>query len=385
MAKKLQYEYKLTLGKDLDGTLIRKSFYSAKSKAAAKRKAEKFRAQYELELLCGGEPVRRKMLFKDWALVCLELYKKPFVKGNTYNGTYLAPVQGHLIPYFGEMDLNEIQPVQIQKYVNKMAEKYAPETVKKDFTILSFILQHAVENGLCQNNPAGKSIRIPRVERADKTAYTQEKYDKAYEFAKEHPDGLAVMLMMETGISRSELLGLRWEDVDAESRVIHIRQGLVSYQDIDENEWVTEATGLKNAYRRRDVPVVDDELMDRLLKKPKKIVVEGKKGKRAVDTQYVFHSPEGQAYQPNNWRNRVFVPFMNDLLKSHPELPILSAHELRHTRATLWLAQGISPLMVAKLLGHSDTKMLVKVYDHTTVDTLRDVIKTAREGKKEAG
>lgn len=64
---------------------------------------------------------------------------------------------------------------------------------------------------------------------------------------------------------------------------------------------------------------------------------------------------------------------------------MLSAHELRHTRATLWLAQGISPLMVAKLLGHSDTKMLVKVYDHTTVDTLRDVIKTAGEGKKEAG
>ena len=70
----------------------------------------------------------------------------------------------------------------------------------------------------------------------------------------------------------------------------------------------------------------------------------------------------------------MFFPFMDDLHEVHPELPSLIPHELRHTRATLWLAQRISPLMVAKLLGHSDTKMLAKIYDHTSVETLRDVI-----------
>lgn len=78
------------------------------------------------------------------------------MKGSTYNGTYLTPVQKHLIPYFGKMAVDEIKPIQIQEYVNQKAQKYAPETVKKDFTILSFILQHAVENGLCIAFPVQK-------------------------------------------------------------------------------------------------------------------------------------------------------------------------------------------------------------------------------------
>ena len=214
----------------------------------------------------------------------------------------------------------------------------APETVKKDFTILSFILQHAVENGLCSINPALKSIRIPRVERADKTAYTQDEYNKAYEFAKNHPNGLPIMLMLETGISRSELLGLRWEDIDTENRVLHIRQGLVAYQDLDEKTWVMEASGLKNAYRRRDVPLVDDTLVNRLKSTPKKIWVKrkGEPCQTVVEPEFVFHSPEGLPYQPNNWSNRVYFPFMHDLVQAHPELPLLTPHELRHTCATIF-------------------------------------------------
>lgn len=381
--KKKRFEHKITLGKDINGNLLRKSFYSTKSKAEAKRKAEKYKAQYELELLCGGEPIRPRVLFRDWAPKCLELYKKPYVKGSTYNGTYLIPVQKHLIPYFGKQVVDEIKPIQIQEYVNQQAKKYAPETVKKDFTILSFILQHAVENGLCPINPALKSIRIPRVERADKTAFTQEEYDKAYEFAKNHPNGLPIMLLLETGISRSELLGLRWEDIDTASQVLHIRQGLVAYQDLEEKAWVMEASGLKNAYRKRDVPIIDSDLISRLKAIPKKIWVKkrGEAYEALIEPEFVFHSPEGLPYQPNNWSNRVFFPFMRDLHKEYPELPSLTPHELRHTRATLWLAQGISPLMVARLLGHCDVKMLARVYDHTTTDTLREAIISTKKNE----
>lgn len=79
--KKKRYEYKITLGKDINGTLIRKSFYSTKSGADAKKKAEEFKANYELELLCGGEEIHTKVLFEDWAVKCLELYKKALRQG----------------------------------------------------------------------------------------------------------------------------------------------------------------------------------------------------------------------------------------------------------------------------------------------------------------
>ena len=380
---KKQFEYKITLGKDVNGGMIRKSFYSTKSRADAKRKAEKYKAAYELELLCGGEELQTKVLFETWALECLELYKRPFVKGNTYSGTYLAPVQQRLIPHFGKMALDAILPIHIQKYVNEMSKTYAPESVKKDFTILAFILQHAVDNGLCKINPAGKSIRLPKIVPPEKHAYSQKEYDTVYSFAKSHPYGLPIMLMMETGVTRSELLGLRWEDIDLKAKTVHIRQGLVGYQDIAEGKWVVESDGLKNKYRQRSIPILDDALLLRIASIPRTVSV--RQGKDAaplkVTPENVFYSPEGKPFQPQNWSRRFYNRFMADLHREHPEIPRLTPHELRHTRATLWLAQGIPELMVAKLLGHCDLKMLAKIYDHTDVETLRREMK---KGGKDA-
>lgn len=378
--KKKRYEYKLNLGRAWNGEIIRKSFYSTKSKADARKKAEKYHASYELELLCGNDISKRKVLFKSYAIPCLERHKKPFIKGNTYAQTYYHPVESRLIPYFGEASLEDILPIHVQEYVNKMAKTYRPETIKKDIAVLSFIMQNAVDNGLCRVNPVAKSVRLPKIERAEKTTYTREQYKRVYEFAKGYPNGLAIMLLLETGITRSELLGLTWKDFDAEEGVIHINQGLVSYKDVDEG-WVTEADGLKNIYRRRAIPIVEPALLRRLREKPRQITVTPNRYKpeitAIVDTAYIFHSPAGKPYQPNNWNNRVFLPFMRALQKEYPEIPMLSAHELRHTRASLWIADGVDPYMAARLLGHTDLKMLMKVYDHTEVETLKKALEKA--------
>lgn len=370
-SKKRRYEYKLTLGKDLNGKLIRKSFYSTKSRSDAKKKAEDFKLKYEMEMCLCGESTIRAVKFSDWAHSCLTMYKKPYVKANTYYGTYLEPLEKHLIPYFGHMDLDSIRPIHIQNYINQASEKYAPETLKKDYNILNLIFQTAVDDQLCSKSPMTKSIKLPKYEvRAKKQAYTQEQYDIVYDFASKWHNGLSIMLLLETGISRSELLGLRWEDLDLSGRCIHIRQGLVAYHSEDAGKQVMESSGLKNKFRQRTIPIVNDELWDRLCRIPRTVRLNG----RTVSPEHIFYSPEGNPYQPNNWANRVYRPFMKALHQEHPEIPELSPHELRHTRATLWIAQGIEPYMAARLLGHSDLKMLTKIYDHTSEDTLRSVL-----------
>lgn len=102
MPAKKRYEHKITLGKDIDGNLIRKSFYSTKSKRDAKRKAEEYAETYKLNLLLGEPEKTKTITFEKWAIRCLELYKMPYVKANTYRDTYLAPVKRHLIPHFGK-------------------------------------------------------------------------------------------------------------------------------------------------------------------------------------------------------------------------------------------------------------------------------------------
>ena len=379
MNEKKRFEYKLTLGKHpVTGKTIRRSFYSTKSLRDAKRKAEAFQRSYELEMMVEGTSVIREEKFSNWALSCLETYKRPYVKPNTYAGTYLAPVQNHLIPAFGEMKISHIKPVHIQRYINQASARYAPETVKKDYNCLKLIFDTAVDNQLCLKSPLTRSIKLPRYEtRKDKHAFTQTQYDVAYAAAKEY-GGLSLMLMLETGLSRSELLGLRWEDIDEENRCIRVTQGLVVYHDVDEDKQVLSSDGLKNKFRKRAVPIADDALWSRITQAPRTVKVGGRK----IPTEYVVHSPEGKPYNPNNWVNRVFRPFMRRLHREHPDIPELSPHELRHTRATLWIAQGIDPYMVARLLGHSDLKMLTKIYDHTSTETLR---KALLESRPDAG
>lgn len=373
-SKKHRYEYKVTLGKDINGTLIRKSFYSTKSKTDARKKAEAYKMQYEMEMCLSGDSCIKAMKFETWAISCLKMYKKPFVKANTYNGTYLTPVENHLIPYFGKMNIADIRPIHIQQYINQAAQKYAPETVKKDYNALNLIFQTAVDNQLCSKSPLTKSIKLPKYEtRVQKQAYTQEQYDTAYAFAKGWRNGLSIVLLLETGISRSELLGLRWEDLDTENKCLRINQGLVVYHSDEQDKLVMESSGLKNKFRKRAVPITDDELWERLCNIPRTVEVNGE----TVSPENIFYSPEGKPYQPNKWSNRVFKPFMKDLHKEYPEIPELSPHELRHTRATLWIAQGIDPYMVARLLGHSDLKMLTKIYDHTSEETLRNALLSA--------
>ncbi len=180
---------------------IRRSFYSSKSLRDAKKKAEAFQRNYEIELMVEGTSVIRNEKFSTWALSCLETYKRPYVKPNTYAGTYLAPVQLHLIPAFGNMKIADIKPLHIQRYINQAAEKYAPETVKKDYNCLKLIFDTAVDNQLCAKSPMTRSIKLPKYETVkDKHAFSQAQYDTAYAAAQAHGN-LSLMLMLETGIS----------------------------------------------------------------------------------------------------------------------------------------------------------------------------------------
>lgn len=163
------------------------------------------------------------------------------------------------------------------------------------------------------------------------------------------------------------------EGVMALYRMVHD----IYLEDGFENKLVMESNGLKNKFRRRTIPITDQELWKRLCQAPRTVNL----GKRTMLTEQIFHSPEGKPYQPNNWENRVYRPFMRALHKAHPGVPMLSPHELRHTRATLWIAQGMDPYIAARLLGHSDLKMLTKIYDHTSTETLRQALLATAQTK----
>ncbi len=126
---KKRYEYKLNLGKGINGQLIRKSFYSTKSMADARKKAEEYRLRYEMELFITGSGQTRAVKFSSWALCpAWRCTKSPTSRPTPTAGPICIRSSSHLIPYFGNMNLQDIRPIHIQQYLNEASGKYAPET-----------------------------------------------------------------------------------------------------------------------------------------------------------------------------------------------------------------------------------------------------------------
>lgn len=116
------YEYKATIGKDLYGKAIRKSFYSSKSLAHAKAKAQEYIIASQVSALTGQSVSgtgQHDTSFSHWAMQWLETYKHSSVTQNTYHSSYYLPITRYLIPFFGDADLAAIQPIDVQRFFNQ--------------------------------------------------------------------------------------------------------------------------------------------------------------------------------------------------------------------------------------------------------------------------
>lgn len=197
----------------------------------------------------------KNSLFKDFAAFWLENYMLGFVKDNTYMGTYYHQTYYNLIPYFGKFKISDIKPSMIQEFFNLQGKKYALETLKKLKFCLSNILAVAVDERIISSNPVNKRIRInSTIPPTEKRVWCKEHFDCAYRFALTHPHGLSPLLLMDTAINRSELLGIRWKNIIWDDSCVKIRDGTVIVQEPISKKYYLHTEGLKNKYRERDIP-----------------------------------------------------------------------------------------------------------------------------------
>ena len=162
--------------------------------------------------------------------------------------------------------------------------------------------------------------------------------------------------MLSYGTTISETLGIQYDDIDFEDKTIHISRG------------VTRTTGAvvvdkpKNKHRVRTIAVSEATLKH----------IESVHDKKYT---YLIHEddPE-QPYDPQHFRNHVFKKFMDDMHKTL-NIKKLNPHELRHTRATLWVEQDINLFAIAEEMGWSDLQMLKEVYGHPKLEKLRSMLK----------
>lgn len=357
------YEVKVTIGRAFDGKLIRKSFYSTKSKEDAKAKAEQYKVDQAVESITGETVSTAQTCFDTWARKVLQSIKGT-IKDSSYNLTYKNSIDNHLIPYFKKAYIQDIKQIDVQLYFNKKSDEFTIETLKKHRMALSKIFESALQNGLIRVNPCTGIKLSSKKEPSKKQTYTEEQCILVLEYAVTHRYGLDVILLLSYGITRSELLGIQWSDIDFENATLRIERGVADVIDADTQKLKIVVGKPKNDFRKRSIPISTD-------------VVEMLK-RRERKGDFVFCTEKGTVQSPRTWSRRHYNVFMRDMQKHYEEqgieVPILCPHELRHTRATLWVNSGANLFAIASVLGHADLKMLRKRYAHEDTESTRKLL-----------
>lgn len=344
------YEVKATIGHDMYGKPIRKSFYSSVSKADAKAKAEAYKVNQAVQDITGESLTESFMTFEKWAIEWLETYKKGSVKLHTYLFTYDANVRKYLIPYFGKAKLDRIKQIDIQKYFNTIkAEDGSPlakSTLSKHKMILKAIFDAAIDNDHCRKNPV-KNITIPESKKSEeRPVYTAEQTEAVKKYAEEM-EYWDILIMLQTGIRRSELIGLQWDDIDLQNCTMHIQRAVVQTK----GKVVIDAPKTKTSDRL--IPF-SEYLASILRKMPHN-------GTYVIGT----NAPISPATFAHDFKRRM------QKIHAHTGAPILTPHELRHTYGTLLRESGTDIYTIQKVMGHSDISITAGVYVHNDIEVLR--------------
>lgn len=351
------YEIKITTGKDMTtGKLMRKSFYSKISKDDAKRQADEYKKQKAVAEQTGMIFVSKNMMFSEWVKKWLEVYKKPYVKPQTYNKTYLFYADQYIIPHFLKASLNDIRPVDVQNFFTKMSTMYCESTLKKIKMCLVSIFDTAIENDLCYKNPAKRVNIISKVPDIRKSTYNKDEVDDIINFACNHKYGLCVMLMLLLGLRRGEVVGLRWSDVDFIHKTITIQRTTLKIG----GKLIVDTPKTETSVRT--LPV-EDIIIWKMLQEYTK------------PDDFIIGLQNGEPMSPDNMVRNRYNRFMNSLIKVKSDMPKLSPHELRHTCGTLLYKRTGNIYAVSKFLGHADILITTKIYVHNDVNTLKKDLK----------
>lgn len=354
------YEVKVTVGHTFDGKPIRKSFYSSVSKEAAKAKAEQYKIDQAVAEQTGETFVPNRLTFTKAAQKWLESIK-PTLSDSAYNN-YEVAIRLHLEPFFKNAIISNIKAIDIQTYFNKLSVDTPLESMKKYKNCLNGIFKMAVDNDYCAKNPCENIKLISSVENEEKQTYTKRQAYLVSRYARTHKDGLGVILMLEYGLRKGELLGLQTSDIDLKNGTLRIQRSVADVKNKDTGKIEVKIKPPKNRQSDREIPL-------------KKVTLNRLKN---IKDGYIIPNAKGGVYSPSNWTKRNYKNFMEDMqehyIKFGIDIPVLNPHELRHTRATIWVNEGKNLFAVAAVLGHSDLKMLQQRYAHKDTNSIRNLL-----------
>ena len=281
---------------------------------------------------------------------------------------YRRDVHAHVVPYIGHVLLARLDATTLNRLWATLAETgrkprsvdgapsgLSSKSIENVAMTVHRMLKDAVRWGRLARNPADaadpprRSVQARQVQTWD--AETLRRFLGECRAANDPLYPLWVFLAT-TGLRRGEALGLHWTDVDLAAGRVGITHTLGSIR------WKLVAGQPKTSAGRR--PIALDPTTASVLRDHRRRMLEQRLlvGAGFVDQDYVFCEPDGSPLHPE----RVYQAFKRRVRKY--QMPYLSPHGLRHTWATIALANGVHPRVVQEHLGHAHISITLQTYSH---------------------
>lgn len=354
-----RWEARVTLGRDPGtGKQVQKSIYGATQKEVLQKKTAMLAA---IDNGTYQEP--SKITVKEWLEEWMNTYCVGRLKPYTVSG-YVSNIRNHINPAIGDMKLQSLRGIHIQRLYNKMhKDGLASKTITNVAAVMRKAFEIARKQNLISVNPcdnadipSGVKHEIKPLSDADIPLFLQA--------LKDEPMENAFALCLFSGLREGECLGLSWKQVDFDKGTIIVNQQLQREKEKGGQYIIREYTKSNKPRTIKPPPIAFQYLKAEALKQKKNRLAAGPLWDNPHDL--VFTNEFGRHYA-------IFTFYRNfKRIAAGIGRPDARPHDLRHTTATVAIASGADIKSVQSLLGHATASFTLNVYAHTSEQMMED-------------
>ena len=358
LQEKKGYFYIVLNYKDHEGKRKTKWLPTGLTAKGNKKRAEvllnKARKEFVIESPVPTDDMSFHAYLEQWVEIA-----KSTIQINTY-ATYVSLLKASILPYFKEKNiaLQDLKPKDLQDFYTVQLRRVKASTVIHYHAIIHKALKYAVKVDLIPVNPATK-VERPRQDRFVGSFYDSQEVNRLFEVAKGTKMELPIIFGAFYGLRRGEILGLKWEAIDFNNNTIVINHTVVSFS-LDGKHVIHAADSTKTKSSMRTLPLVP-AVKEKLLKAKEQQEYYRKICGNSYNKEYLSYicvNEIGVRLRPG-----YITSTFPKLLEEHGFRRI-RFHDLRHSCASLLLANNVPMKQIQDWLGHSDFSTTANIYAH---------------------
>lgn len=377
-------------GRDTDNKRIRYTHIFKGSRPQAEKALAKFVTEIENGTFTDSKNLTLTEFTKEW----IEHHVNKLAPKTKHE--YIRMINARIIPQLGNIKLADVRPTHLMKFYKYLEQdgirldgkpgKLSERSRRYYHAILSSMLEDAMQWQLIASNPATR-VDPPKVHKKEVVAYDEAQSMALLTALSGEPIGYQVLciLALFTGLRRGELLGLEWSIIDLnEGQLAVVKQSQYTPEEgIFEDDPKTI-----NSKRLVSLPPSIIALLKeyKVAQNQERL----KTGDLWQDSDRLFTAWDGKPMHPDtvsSWFHDFLDRYNQKMLKEEKDpLPHIRFHDLRHTSASLLIAQGVPLKNVSSRLGHSSITITADIYakalqsaDKEAADKLENLLSIKKE------